>query len=236
MATKKINIGQLANDGTGDDIRTAFDKVNDNFVDLDARFPTASTGENLGPLGEGIFSSATNSSLSFKKIIGGDNITLTSSITGITITGPDSLDQLIVVSDNGTVTVARGQTMSIQGTNGIATSVTGQNLYISATNGAVSADGAPTLSAGLNANNQNIINGGTVTASAFNGPVEGLVYGIDVRELQGAAGANAFDFGNLNPTYLNLLDFLQKETDVEFGTFINPGTVTAEIDLGTIAS
>ena len=34
MSVKKINIGQLANDGTGDDIRTAFDKVNDKFEDL----------------------------------------------------------------------------------------------------------------------------------------------------------------------------------------------------------
>ncbi len=121
MSVKTINIGQLANDGTGDDIRTAFDKVNDNFQDLNARFPTAATGENLGATGEGIFESATNSKLSFKNIIGGDNITLTSSLTGITITAPSSLDQLIAVSNNGTVTVTRGQTMSIQGSNGITT-------------------------------------------------------------------------------------------------------------------
>ena len=57
MSVKKINIGQLANDGTGDDIRTAFDKVNDNFEDLNARFPTAASGENVGPTGEGIFES-----------------------------------------------------------------------------------------------------------------------------------------------------------------------------------
>ena len=131
MSVKKINIGQLANDGTGDDIRTAFDKVNDNFEDLNARFPTAASGENLGPTGEGIFESATNSKLSFKKIIGGDNVTLTASVTGITISTPSSLDQLIAVSDNGTITVARGQTMAIQGGTGIATSVTGQNLFIS---------------------------------------------------------------------------------------------------------
>jgi len=31
MAIQTINIGQNANDGTGDDLRTAFDKVNDNF-------------------------------------------------------------------------------------------------------------------------------------------------------------------------------------------------------------
>ena len=236
MATKKINIGQLANDGTGDDIRTAFDKVNDNFIDLDERFPKAASGINLGATGEGVFESATDSALSFKKLIGGDNVTLTSSITGITITTPDSLDQLIVVSDNGTVNVSRGQTMSIQGTNGITTSVAGQNLYVSATTGALAADGAPTLSAGLNANNQNIINGGSVTASGFYGPIEGLVYGIDIRNLAATGGENAFDFGSFNPTFTNLLGYLQNSTDVEFGKFVNPGTQSAVIDLGTIAS
>ena len=236
MTVKKINIGQLANDGTGDDIRTAFDKVNDNFEDLNGRFPTAASGENLGAIGEGIFESATNSKLSFKKIIGGDNITLTSSITGITITSPSSLDQLIAVSNNGTVTVTRGQTMSIQGSNGITTSVTGQNLFVSATNGVLEADGAPKLSTQLDANNNNIINGGSITASAFNGPIEGLVYGVDVRDLQAAAGNNAFDFGKLSQRYTNLLDFLQRETDVDMGKFINPGVSTAIIDLETIAS
>ena len=34
MARQAINIGSSANDGTGDPLRTAFDKVNDNFVEL----------------------------------------------------------------------------------------------------------------------------------------------------------------------------------------------------------
>jgi hypothetical protein len=34
MAKQVINIGTTANDGTGDPIRTAFDKVNDNFTEL----------------------------------------------------------------------------------------------------------------------------------------------------------------------------------------------------------
>jgi hypothetical protein len=148
----------------------------------------------------------------------------------------NSLDQLLVVSDSGTVTVARGQTMSIQGSNGISTSVTGQNLYISATNGALAADGSPTLSANLNANNNNIINGGAITASAFNGPLEGLVYGIDIRDVALASGPNSFDFGNLTQQYNNLLDYLAKNTDVDFGKFVNPGVSTAIVDLGLLSA
>jgi len=34
MAKQTINIGTTANDGTGDPLRTAFDKVNSNFTEL----------------------------------------------------------------------------------------------------------------------------------------------------------------------------------------------------------
>ena len=47
---------------------------------------------------------------------------------------------------------------------------------------------------------------------------------------------SAFDFGNLSQRYTNLLDYLQRETDVDFGKFINPGVSSAIVDLGSIAS
>ena len=34
MAIQTINIGTIANDGTGDDLREAFVKVNNNFTEL----------------------------------------------------------------------------------------------------------------------------------------------------------------------------------------------------------
>ena len=34
MAKQTINIGATANDGTGDALRTAFDKINDNFTEV----------------------------------------------------------------------------------------------------------------------------------------------------------------------------------------------------------
>ena len=37
MAISRINVGTLANDGTGDDLRQAFVKVNNNFDELDLR-------------------------------------------------------------------------------------------------------------------------------------------------------------------------------------------------------
>lgn len=35
-----INLGEYANDGTGDDLRTAFAKVNSNFTDIKNNFPS----------------------------------------------------------------------------------------------------------------------------------------------------------------------------------------------------
>ena len=48
MAKQTINIGSSANDGTGDQLRTAFDKTNDNFIELynmtKASVPTTAVG------------------------------------------------------------------------------------------------------------------------------------------------------------------------------------------------
>lgn len=46
MAIQTINLGNYANDGTGDDLRTAFEKVNTNLVEL---FSSV-YGANVGPL------------------------------------------------------------------------------------------------------------------------------------------------------------------------------------------
>ena len=42
----RINVGTLANDGTGDDPQEAFVKVNNNFDDLDARVQNQATAQN----------------------------------------------------------------------------------------------------------------------------------------------------------------------------------------------
>ena len=59
MAIQTINIGTNPNDGTGDDLRTAFDKVNDNFAELLAVGGETNTASSLG-IGEAIFAQKTN--------------------------------------------------------------------------------------------------------------------------------------------------------------------------------
>ena len=231
MAIQTINIGQIANDGTGDDLRTAFDKVNDNFEELDLRFPEEATGANLGSIGEGVFVEANNSRLTFKRLIAGTNINFSTSSEAITIDSAASLDQLLAVTDSGSVTVQRGQTLGLNGGVGITTRADGQTVVIDAGAGVLGADTAPVLNATLDANSQDINSAGTVTATQFNGPLEGLVYGVDIRTIAGFY--EDFDFGEFRPEYTAIIQWLQGEVDVDFGTFVAPGLVAGTVDLGT---
>jgi len=69
MAKQTINIGSSANDGTGDVVRSAFDKTNDNTNEVYALFGDGST---LGITGDGTVSSGTltiaNDAIDYEKI------------------------------------------------------------------------------------------------------------------------------------------------------------------------
>lgn len=231
MAIQYINIGQIANDGTGDDLREAFTKINDNFEEIDLRVIETITVENAGSLGQGLYAGRTGTIDSFKRLVGGNNISLSSSDNGVTINAAESLSELIVVSDNGTVTVQNGQTMSISGGEAISTRTNGQQIIIDLeTSNVVSRDSMPTLSASLNANANDIINGGTISANNFNGYLEGLVWGYDIREF--GPYLTGFDFGRIRNTYDNALEFILATVDLDFGA-ITPDTGDT-VDLGFI--
>ena len=88
MTIQTINLGTYANDGTGDDLRTAFQKVNDNFALLE----TDVTGAvNLGG-GIGLFASKSSTDLQFKSITSIDSsVTITSDATTINFEATPSL-------------------------------------------------------------------------------------------------------------------------------------------------
>lgn len=92
MTIQLINLGTYANDGTGDDLRTAFLKVNQNFVELDNL--AASNGANLGS-GAGVFAGKVNDTLNFKSLIAGNNLNLVSSANSITISVNDFISELV---------------------------------------------------------------------------------------------------------------------------------------------
>ena len=234
MAISTINIGTLANDGTGDDLREAFIKVNQNFDDLDLRSPESTTVTNLGNAGEGVFAQKVGSQLQLKKLVQGSNVTLTSSTTGITINATGGLQQLNVVSDVGSMQLADGQTLNIQGGAGANTTISGNILTINSTADVVS-DTTPQLGGNLDAQGNDISNVNTLTASNFNGAltgnVTGLVHGVDIRNIE--PNTAGFDFGSLSNDIRGLSDWLIYETDIDFGALLTPDA--RNFDAGVIS-
>lgn len=217
MAIEYINTGTIANDGTGDALREAFIKVNDNFEILDLRIIEETVIENLGEIGAAVYAGKTDGVNGFKRLISGTNISVSENSTSITLDVPNSLDELLIVSNNGSLTIAPNQSLTLTGSNGISTSASGQTLTVELeTSNIVSRDTLPTLSADLNAAGNNLLNAGRISANTFDGDVEGLVWGIDVRDLGSLTG---FDFGRFRNTYTNAIEFIIANTDLDFGPF-----------------
>lgn len=92
MSIQTINVGGYANDGTGDDLRTAFEKVNANFALLGAT-AGAQNGANLGA-GVGIFSQRNNSTtnLEFKTLTSTDSsVEITATTTTVNLKNKSKL-------------------------------------------------------------------------------------------------------------------------------------------------
>lgn len=102
MAIQTINIGNVVNDGLGDDLRTAFQKVNSNFVELQASL-TVTASNAAGNTGQGIFKEKVGADLKFRNLITGRGISLEGFTDAIRInnTQPDAF--LKIITDDGTV-------------------------------------------------------------------------------------------------------------------------------------
>tara|TARA_R110000851_G_scaffold42698_9_gene106010 strand:- start:379 stop:1113 length:735 start_codon:yes stop_codon:yes gene_type:complete len=239
MALKTINLGSVANDGTGDDLREAFEKVVFNFSDLDARTPEATTVSTLGS-GSSLYFDTNVNDLRFKSLIGGTNATLISTDNDITINVDAGVTQFIVAGDTGSLTVTENTTVTMQGGTLITTTRDGNNIRIdSSALGSLSQDPAPQLSASLNANGQSIGNIQNLTAVAvtgnLTGNVTGNVHNIDIRDLDYyRQPTNSWNFGSIsNITVTNIYDFLIKTADVDFGG-ISTSQPNVTLDAGSI--
>ena len=100
MAQQTINIGTVANDGTGDPLRTAFDKINDNFTEL---YSDESTAEvNSITAGDGLEGNATVGSVTLN-VVGGDGIT--ANADEIEVSVDDSTIELSASDGTGVVRI-----------------------------------------------------------------------------------------------------------------------------------
>jgi len=224
MAIQTINIGNIANDGTGDDVRVAFGKVNDNFEELDLRNPGSLTASNLGSIGEGIFAQKEGTDLQFKKIIGGTGTTLTATGNTITISG-SAIGTLTIGTDNGSIIVNSSTTISVNGGNGISTRQNGSQIIADIEAGALSFDTNPTLGGTLDGNGNNVVGVNNLTATNVNA----LVYGTDIRNID--TFLSGFDFKGVQAEVNNMVDFILATTDVDYGTVASEANFNS--DFGT---
>ena len=234
MAIKSINIGQIANDGTGDDIRTAFNKINDNFQFLQDNLGLDNTALNIGTNGEGLFKQKVDGVLQFKKIEAGFGITLDGS--GDTVVVNSTSAGVLTISDGTTtddVQIGANNLQILGGTN-ITTTVTDNTVTISSSASSIFDDPAPKLGSNLNLNSNDITGtgnidiDGSVTANAFIGNLTGnvvgnltgLTNGLDIRDIE--SELTSFDFGTMTGQYTRVIPYLLSLTPIDMGTFNTP--------------
>ena len=179
MSLLEINIGGYANDGTGDDLREAFNKVNLNFQELDLRDDESTTASNMGAIGEGIFAKKLNYDLQFKKLFAGPGINLTANDERITIEAESNIKSLLMLSDSGSHKLTEVAAFNVTGGSGIITSITGNVMTVASTFTALEQDTTPRLGTHLDAQGYNIATVGVIDANMFNGTHTGNLLAQD---------------------------------------------------------
>jgi hypothetical protein len=141
MTQQTINIGVVANDGTGDDLRVAMQKVNDNFTELYGASPY---GQQITIAGNQISTNTTNANLKLTASGTGtiemegiqirdnhieatrsnDNLILSASGTGDIVVGAVRIHGTTISSDDSTK-ITFNEAVDITGTLTVGTSIIG---------------------------------------------------------------------------------------------------------------
>ena len=131
MAVQMINVGRLANDGTGDDLREAFIKINQNFQLFD--FIDNPQGKNLGTAGAEVFAQVEEGEFQFRRLVPGQNIEINQFDNTIEINGlPAPSTNFLVVGDNSnTIQVTDSIVLRFEGVDGITTEASENNKTVS---------------------------------------------------------------------------------------------------------
>jgi len=180
MPIQRIEIGGYANDGTGDDLRTAFNKVNANFTLLDSD-AQINDGATVGT-GVAVLKGKTSTILQFKS--------LTSTDTSVTLTSTDDTVNLRANTRLSTdLTPALGGNLNLNnrdiiGVGDVKTSVWGVDIV--ALNAMVAL---------LIESNTNLV----VDLGSFNNPTgyetNANGYNFDMGSFVGTDPTNRFNFG-----------------------------------------
>lgn len=242
MAIQTINIGNLVNDGLGDDLRSAFQKVNANFSDLYSKV-AITAAENVGLSGVGVFKTLDVDTLQFKKLVAGTGVTVTDNVDTVTIASPAQLAFTTVITDVGNLAATTAtDSFGIKAGNNVTVDIDGRYVKINAFGNPVrlSADPSPTLSGNLNLNGYSIQGPGSfngnltlkttngVDTGTMVGNVEGLVYGVDIRDI--VENPRSFDFGNFSQNIETIFQFLLYTTPFDLGDELYDTDTQVEIE------
>jgi fibronectin-binding autotransporter adhesin len=214
MARQNINIGSSANDGTGDPLRTAFDKINDNFIELYGTDGDSNTlANNLDVNGHNIISTRSNEDIKILPAGTGGVIASAVRIAGTTISSDDSTQ--ITIAEN----VQTTGTLNVSGTATI--------------DGALSSGTSLTLATGATVTG--IDNGNLATGSATLLATQGAIK----TYVDSQVTAQDLDFSTDDSTALSI-DLDSESLQFSGGNGINTSgsgnTVTIAIDTGTVAT
>lgn len=187
MSQQTIGIGTTANDGTGDDLRTSFGKVNDNFTEIYTELGGTSLS-NLTITGNTISSDNTNGDINFDPngtgdvVITSGNITVTSgTVTATTFIGALTGNVTGNVSGTAaTVTGASQTAITTLGTITGATSITSTIFSGPLTGNASTATTAGTVTT---ASQPSITSVGTLTSLTSSGDINGKELGLNGNSL-----------------------------------------------------
>ena len=227
MAIQTINIGTIANDGTGDNLRVAFQKVNQNFETLDERFIPSFDAANLGS-GTTVFYNKEDGVLYFRSLVAGDNISLSNDTNEITITSDENFT---IQTDSNSINInGTNKAYGIKGSSNIDTNISGSDITITIDgDGLVALDTSPTLGRALDANSNKITNVGNITANTFTGNLAGTVNGINITE-----SSFNLDFGGIIPNITTNTAYVIATTTLDFGSFTAPASTIS--DFGSFSS
>lgn len=219
MAIQTINVGLLANDGTGDDLREAFIKINQNFDELDLR-TESTTATNVGETAYTVFKEQVGNDLFFRGIavdpLYPGTMTLRVSDDGNTLYVRSATATIRFTDGTNTIASNVEQVITFQGTE--ASRVTVDNNTRTVTiDSQLSRETSPSLTADLDVNNNDLINVANIN-------------NWSTAELERLVG---FDFGSLGDVRTSIIDWLINSYDFDLGSITSPAV--DEIDLGTIA-
>ena len=136
MTIQTINIGNVVNDGLGDDLRSAFQKVNANFTDLGTQLTI--TASNVGATGVGVFKEKVGADLRFKKLLSGTKMLLDENTDTITVnnTAPDAF--IRIDTDAGVMLASTHQLITMAGAAAPGSTTSRKDIEVTAFNSTVS--------------------------------------------------------------------------------------------------